>query len=121
MNESAPQPAKTRSMIESLPPVQRVSAVLWPSFLLAGLATVVFVALLDPLRLIDYAGEPPLSRTAAYSLGFFCFWLLTSVAPLSTLYFLSMRIPPLRRFDEEGDASPVGESARHAPPRSVDE
>ena len=88
------------STIESLPRVQRVAAVLWPSFLLAGLATVVFFALLDPFSMIEYHGEPPLSRTAAYSLGFFCFWLLTGGASLATLYFLSTRIPPRKQIDE---------------------
>ena len=91
---------QSSSTIESLPRVQRVSAVLWPSFLLAGLATIVFFALLDPLSMIDYHGEPPLSRTAAYSLGFFGFWLLTSGASLATLYFLGTRVPPPRQFDE---------------------
>jgi hypothetical protein len=91
---------QTMSTIESLPRVQRVSAVLWPSFLLAGLATMVFFALLDPFVMIEYQGEPPLSRTAAYSLGFFGFWLLTGGASLATLYFLSARIPPPKQFDE---------------------
>lgn len=90
----------TSSTINALPLVQRVSAVLWPSFLLAGLATVVFFALIDPLGMVDYRGEAPLSRTAAYSLGFFGFWLLTAGASLATLYFLSASIPPPKHFDE---------------------
>ena len=110
MNESEPEPepgaGPSLSTIESLPRVQRVSAVLWPSFLLAGLANVVFFALLDPFSLIDYSGEPPLTRTAAYSLGFFSFWLLTGAASLSTSYFLSTRIPPPHQFDEDsGDSA----------------
>ena len=109
MNESEPEPepgaGPSLSTIESLPRVQRVSAVLWPSFLLAGLANVVFFALLDPFSLIDYSGEPPLTRTAAYSLGFFGFWLLTGAASLSTLYFLSTRVPPPHQFDEDSGES----------------
>jgi len=66
--------------------------VLWPSFLLAGVATTVFFALLDPVRLLDCQGHPPLGRTAAYSLGFFGFWLLTGASSLITLYFY--RVPP---------------------------
>jgi hypothetical protein len=100
---SGPSPGASLSTIESLPRVQRVSAVLWPSFLLAGLANMVFFALLDPLSLIDYAGEPPLTRTAAYSLGFFGFWLLTGAASLSTLYFLSTRVPPPHQFNDDDD------------------
>jgi hypothetical protein len=92
------------SPIATLPAVQRVSAVLWPSFLFAGVATMVFFALIDPLVLLDCQGVPPLSRTGAYSLGFFLFWLLTAGASMCTLYFLGTRIPP-RKPIEEPDGS----------------
>ena len=94
------EPVQKSSAIGSLPRVQRVSAVLWPSFLLAGLATVVFFALIDPFSLIEYHGAAPFSRTAAYSLGFFGFWLLTGAASLATVYFLSSHIPPRQPIDE---------------------
>lgn len=87
--------------ISGLPRVQRYSAVLWPSFLLAGAATVVFFALIDPLAMIDCQGAPPLSRTSAYSVGFFLFWLLTAASSVATLYFLSSRIPLSRREKNE--------------------
>ena len=111
------EPETPVSTIESLPRVQRVSAVLWPSFLLAGLANVVFFALLDPFSLIDFSGEPPLTRTAAYSLGFFGFWLLTGAASLSTLYFLSTRVPPPHQFDDD----PAEDGVVRRDSRSVDE
>ncbi len=85
--------------VAALPAVQRVSAVLWPSFLFAGAATAVFFALIDPLVLLDCQGAPPLTRTGAYSLGFFLFWLLTAGASSVTLYFLSTRVPPSKRDD----------------------
>lgn len=88
------------SPIASLPAVQRISAVLWPSFLFAGLATIVFFALIDPLVMLDCQGVPPLSRTGAYSLGFFLFWLLTAAASASTLYFLGTRVPPRKPIEE---------------------
>jgi hypothetical protein len=83
------------SPIASLPAVQRVSAVLWPSFLLAGTATVVFFALIDPLVMLDCHGAPPLSRTGA-----FLFWLLTAAASACTAYYLGTRIPPRKPIDE---------------------
>lgn len=104
-----------------MPRVQRASAVLWPSFLLAGFANVVFFALLDPFSLIDYSGEPPLSRTAAYSLGFFAFWLLTGAASLSTLYFLSTRVSPPLQFDAVSEESGEDEIAGRCGSRAVDE
>jgi hypothetical protein len=89
------------SPVAELPLVQRVSAVLWPSFLFAGAATVVFFALIDPLAMLDCQGAPPLSRTGAYSLGFFLFWLLTAGASALTLYFLSSQVPPPKRFEDD--------------------
>jgi len=88
------------SPVASLPPVQRVSAVLWPSFLFAAAATVVFFALIDPVAMLNCEGAPPLSRTAAYSLGFFLFWLLTGGASAATLYFLSSSVPPSKRIED---------------------
>ncbi len=78
---------------DDLPLVQRVSAVLWPSFLLAGAATVVFFTFFDPLRLMVCEGEPPLSRLGAYSLGFFLFWLLCASSSLVSAYFLRPGLP----------------------------
>jgi hypothetical protein len=90
-----------------VPLVQRISAVLWPSvlwpsFLLAGVATSVFFTFLDPVTLFECEGEPPLSRTAAYSLGFFLFWLLCAASSASSAYFLRADIL---------QAPPSGESA----------
>ncbi len=85
-----------------LPLVQWISAVLWPSFLLAGVATSVFFTFLDPVTLFECEGQPPLSRTAAYSLGFFLFWLLCAASSASSAYFLHPDIPK---------APPSGESA----------
>jgi hypothetical protein len=93
-------PEPDLSPIASLPAVQRVSAVLWPSFLFASAATVVFFALIDPIAMLDCQGAPPLSRTGAYSLGFFLFWLLTAGASASTLYFLGSRVPPRKPIEE---------------------
>lgn len=72
----------------TIPRVQVVSAVLWPSFLFAGVATSVFFTFLDPLALFECEGEPPLSRMAAYSLGFFAFWLLCAASSAAAAYFL---------------------------------
>ena len=88
------------STVTELPRLQRVSSVLWPSFLFAGAATVVFFALIDPVAMLDCQGAaPPLSRTGAYSLGFFLFWLLTAGSSAVTLYYLSTRVPPPKRVE----------------------
>lgn len=48
--------------------------ILWPSFVVAGLATGVFFSLFDPMDMRVF-GEPiAVSAMAAYTLGFFGFW-----------------------------------------------
>lgn len=73
---------------KDIPRVQLISAVLWPSFLLAGVATSVFFLFLDPVKIFHYQGEAPLSRMGAYSLGFLLFWLLCAASSAATAYFL---------------------------------
>ena len=72
-----------------IPLVQRVSAVLWPAFICAGVATGVFFTFFDPIALLGCEGEPPLSRMGAYTLGFFMFWLLCIASSAATSYFLN--------------------------------
>ena len=66
---------------------QRCIAVLWPSFLLAGLATTLFFVAFDPEEVLACVGGPALSRLGAYSIGFFFFWSLTAASSLLTCYF----------------------------------
>jgi len=70
-----------------IPFVQRVTAVLWPSFLTAGLATVLFFVFFDPQDLAVLLGKAESSRIGVYTIGFFLFWLLTMTACLLTCYF----------------------------------
>ena len=72
----------------TIPRTQRVIAALWLSFLMAGIATGVFFSAIDPLELKYCVDFPEVSRTAAYSIGFFLFWLLTASSCLLTLFFL---------------------------------
>lgn len=73
---------------KEVPRVQLLSALLWPSFLLAGAATAVFFTFLDPVKLFECEGQAPLSRMGAYSVGFFLFWLLCTMTSAATAYFL---------------------------------
>ncbi len=69
--------------------LQQWGAVLWPSFIAAGLATVVFFAFVDPLRLaaISFPGHA-ISRELGYTVGFFMFWMVTAAASAVTAYLL---------------------------------
>jgi len=64
---------------------QRIVAILWPSFITAGIATVLFFTAFDPdIMFVDY----DISRLGAYSIGFFIFWLFGVVTCMATCYFL---------------------------------
>lgn len=48
--------------------------ILWPSFVVAGVANSLFFAVFDPHDLLPF-GEPiHAGRIAVYSVGFFAFW-----------------------------------------------
>lgn len=75
--------------IRGVPEPERLIAVLWLSFLSAGIATTIFFALVDPIEIGTCLGFDDTSRMAAYTLGFFLFWLLTAASSLLTTYFLT--------------------------------
>jgi hypothetical protein len=66
---------------------QRAISVLWPAFLVASAATVVFFTVFDPEELFASRGGPEISRLGAYTVGFFLFWGLTTLSSLLTCYF----------------------------------
>tara|TARA_R110000782_G_scaffold247564_3_gene334374 strand:- start:7966 stop:8220 length:255 start_codon:yes stop_codon:yes gene_type:complete len=67
---------------------QRIATVLWLSFLMAGIATGFFFSVIDPLELKYCVGFPEVNRTAAYSIGFLLFWLLTATSSLLSALFI---------------------------------
>jgi hypothetical protein len=73
--------------VNEIPRIQRIIAVLWPSFLMSGLATILFFTLIDPADLVIYHHSVEISRTGAYTIGFFLFWLLTAASCGLTCYF----------------------------------
>ena len=75
---------KKTELTSEIPTIQKTMAVLWPSFLVAGLETIIFFTIFDPLNVfIDY----DVSRLGAYSIGFFLFWAFTILPCILTLYF----------------------------------
>ncbi len=82
--------------------IQQWGAILWPSFVAAGLASMVFFAFVDPLRLheISFPGHP-ISRELGYTMGFFMFWGVTAAASTITWYLL-------RTLPAADDETPLG-------------
>jgi hypothetical protein len=61
--------------------------ILWPSFLLAGVASAVVFALIDPLDVAIFGYFRP-NRDVLYAAGFFFFWLIAALSSLLTLFML---------------------------------
>jgi len=74
--------------------LQAWGGVLWPSFLVACLATLLLFAFVDPLQLAR-AGAPghAPSRELACTLGFFAVWAITAASSALTLCLVRPRAP----------------------------
>jgi len=78
--------------------------ILWPAFVVAAAATLVFFTLVDPLELaaISWPGLG-LSRTGGYTLGFFMFWGVASLSGALSCVLLRPGPPPPSRLEEDLD------------------
>jgi hypothetical protein len=75
-----------------------LALVLWPSFLAACAASLLFFAAVDPLLLRDagphlFAG---LEREAGYALGFLFFWGVGAIASTLSVYLIRTSRSPER-------------------------
>ncbi len=59
--------------------------ILWPSFLMAGVASAVVFALVDPLDVAIFGYIRP-ERELLYAAGFFFFWAIAGLSSFLTLY-----------------------------------
>jgi len=88
---------------EAPPPERRgwgvdLGLVLWPSFLAACAASLLFFAAVDPALLKD-AGPRlffELDREAGYALGFMFFWVIGAIASALSVYLIRTE-PRVRR------------------------
>jgi len=85
--------------MEKIPVMQKVIAIMWPSFLTAGVATILFFTAFDPELLMAMRGYE-ITRLGGYTIGFFLFWLLTSSSCFLTCYF--------QRPCDDVDKNPAG-------------
>lgn len=77
---------------------KRLIWILWPSFIIGGIAESVFFTLIDPQELY-LLGEPVhWSRTAVYSVGFFLFWGVAAASSAFTC-FLQRSARDINRID----------------------
>jgi hypothetical protein len=65
---------------------QRIMWVLWPAFVVAAVAEMLFFAMVDPGELSFFGHPLELSHTAIYSLFFFFFWIMAAVSSTLTCF-----------------------------------
>ena len=61
-------------------------AALWPAFLGAALADAILFTLIDPETIMLFGMQSGVSRPAAYTVGFFLFWLIMVASSVTTLW-----------------------------------
>ena len=66
--------------------MKRLIWVLWPSFIVAGIAEGLFFTLIDPQELYLFGEPVDFSRMTIYSLGFFGFWAICAASSLLTCF-----------------------------------
>jgi hypothetical protein len=70
---------------------QRLMRVVWPAFLVAGVAEAIFFTVFDPFDLHFFGAPLGWSREAIYTLGFFGFWALGIASSALTLFLERLR------------------------------
>lgn len=66
--------------------MQKISWVLWPAFLVAGVAEGIFFTVIDPQELYLFGEPVRLSKIATYSIGFFGFWAVCIASSFLTCF-----------------------------------
>jgi hypothetical protein len=82
--------------------------ILWPSFVVAGMAEAVFFTLFDPMDLSMFGEPVALSRTAVYTGGFFLFWLFAAASSAFTCFLQKSAVEVNRLCPLEPFERPVG-------------
>lgn len=94
---------------------QRLLWVLWPAFLVAAVAELLFFAAFDPADIHLFGVPLEMERMPVYTLGFFLFWGATSAASALTV-FLQRSPWEVNRCPLDANERPMG-----CPKRCVDE
>ncbi len=83
---------------------QKLIWILWPSFLVAGIAEILFFTVINPQELYLFGEPVRFSPLATYSIGFFGFWLMCAASSMATCFF--------QRPAEEINRCPLPETER---------
>lgn len=67
--------------------MNKLYLIIWPSFLIAGIAEIVFFTLVNPQELYLFGQPVTYSAIATYSIGFFAFWAICAASSYATVFF----------------------------------
>ena len=96
-------PGGQATMNDDDTPGRRWMWIIWPAFLVAGVAEIVFFSIFDPFELHFFGAPLDWSRQAIYTLGFFGFWGLCIASSALTLWLERAPLPkspPFARGDD---------------------
>ena len=65
---------------------RRMMWVIWPAFLVAAVAELIFFSIFDPFDLHFFGAPLEMSRQAIYTMGFFGFWALGIASSALTIF-----------------------------------
>jgi len=68
---------------------RRLMWVIWPAFLVAAVAELVFFSVFDPFDLHFFGAPLEMSRQSIYTMGFFGFWALGIASSALTIFLES--------------------------------
>lgn len=66
--------------------MKRLIWILWPSFIVGGIAEAIFFTVFDPYDMMFFGEPVTWSREAVYSIGFFAFWLVCAASSAVTCF-----------------------------------
>ncbi len=84
--------------------MNRIIWILWPSFIVGGLAEVAFFALFDPMELALPRVVAALGRMGIYTVGFLLFWAFAAASSAFTCF--------LQRSSDELNRCPLPQAGR---------
>lgn len=67
--------------------MQRLIWILWPSFIVGGVAEAAFFTVVDPQELYLFGEPVNFARVTTYSIGFFLFWAIAAASSMFTCFF----------------------------------
>ena len=72
--------------------MKHVIWILWPAFVAAGIAEIVFFTAIDPKQLFLFGQPVALHDIATYSIGFLLFWAICAGSTLMSWFLLPQHI-----------------------------